>query len=290
MTTLRSGIRREVAVLALLLASISSACLVRRRTVAAPGKKINLPLMTATKEDLLARIHAVYDPIQSFQVKADMSPSTGEIYGGQVTDYATITGYVLFLKPDEMRVIGLDPVIHSTLFDMVSVGNDFKVSIPLKNRFFVGANDAPANSKNKLENLRPVAFLNALLIRTPNPDDQVVFLDDSNETKAVYILEFLRQQSEGLKLMRNVYFDRHTLQISRQKTFDTSGYITSDTTYTDWKVFSGIPFPTSIYVQRPQDGYEVQLAVTEVKMNDPTITDQKFVLNPPPGSQVKELK
>jgi hypothetical protein len=288
MTTLR--VRRELAVLLLFFCFFSSGCLVRRRKVTAPGKKVNLPLLKATKQDLLTRINAVYDPVQSFQAKLDVSPSIGQLYGGEVTDYATITGYVLFLKPDLIRVIGLDPVIHSTLFDMVSNGNDFKVSIPLKSEFFVGANDAPTSSKNKIMNLRPIAFLNALLIRPPAPEDQVIFLDDSNETKAVYILEFVRSDTEGLHLQRNVYFDRHTLQISRQKTFDPEGYIISDTTYADWRVFSGIRFPSAIDVQRPQDGYEVQLAVTEMKMNDGAVTDQKFVLNPPSGAQIKEIK
>lgn len=268
----------------------SPGCLVRRRQVIAPGKKVNAPLLKATKEELLQRIAAVYDRIQSFQAKVDMSPSVGEIYGGEVKDYAAISGFALFLKPDKIRVIGLDPVIHSTLFDMVSMGNDFKVSLPPKNQFFVGANDAPANSKDKLQNLRPVAFLNALLIKTPDPQDQVIFLDDTNETKAVYILELVRAEADGLKIVRNVYFDRHTLEISRQKTFDTSGYITSDTIYGDWKTFSGVPFPTAIDVQRPQDGYEVQLTVTEMKMNEPSVTDEKFVLNPPAGAQIKELK
>ena len=284
------GRRRQLAALVFVLSFCSPGCLVRRRQVVAPGKKVNVPLLRATKEDLLQRITAVYDPIHSFQAKVDMSPSVGDIYGGQVTDYATITGYVLFLKLDKIRVIGLDPVIHSTLFDMVSVGNDFKVSLPPKSQFFLGTNDAPANSKDKLQNLRPVAFLNALLIKTPDPGDQVIFLDDTNEAKAVYILEFVRTEAGGLKIVRNVYFDRHTLQISRQKTFDLDGYITSDTIYGEWNTFSGTAFPTTIDVQRPQDGYEVQLRIAEMKMNEPSVTDEKFVLNPPPGAQSKELK
>lgn len=262
----------------------------RRRQVVAPGKTVNVPLLKATKEELLQRIAAVYDPVRSFQAKVDMSASVGEIYGGKVTDYATISGYVLFLKPDKIRVIGLDPVIHSTLFDMVSVANDFKVSLPPKSQFFLGANDAPANSKDKLQNLRPVAFLNALLIRTPDPKDQVIFLDDTNEAKAVYILEFVRSEADGLKILRNVYFDRHTLEISRQKTFDLNGYITSDTIYAGWNTFAAVPFPTTVDIQRPQDGYEVQLRIAEMKMNEPSVADEKFVLTPPPGAQIKELK
>ncbi len=284
--------RRELAILVFLCFVCLPSCLVRKRVVAAPGnkKRETRPLLTATKEQLIQRIHAVSDPIVSFTMKTDMSPSVGGLYGGQVTDYATITGYILFLRPDDIRVIGLDPVIHSTAFDMVSVGNDFRVSIPVKNQFFIGRNDAPANSKNKLENLRPEAFLNALLIRPPDPDDITIFEDDTSEDKAVYILMILQKEQDQLRLLRNVYFDRYTLQIARQKTFDRSGYIISDTRYGDWKPYSGILFPSDIDIQRPQDGYEVELKVLDMKVNSGDLTAAKFILNQPPGSQLKELK
>lgn len=282
--------RRELAIIVFLCFVCLPSCLVRKRVVAQPGKKNETrPLLTATKEQLIQRIHAVSDPIVSFTMKADMSPSIGSLYGGQITDYATITGYVIFLRPDDIRVIGQDPVIHSTAFDMVSTGNNFRVSIPLKSQFFVGRNDAPANSKNKLENLRPVAFLNALLIRPPGPDDITVLEDDTSETRAAYILMMLRKDQNELRLIRNVYFDRYTLQISRQKTFDRSGHITSDTRYGDWKPYSGIVFPSDIDIQRPQDGYEVELRVLDMKVNSGDVTTAKFILNQPPGSQVKQL-
>lgn len=284
--------RRELAIIVLLGIVFLPACLVRRRVVPKPGaaKHETRPLLTATKDELIQRIHIISDPIVSFTMKADMSPSVGSFYGGQVTDYATFTGYVLFLRPDNIRVIGLDPVIHNTAFDMVSTGNDFRVSIPLKNQFFVGENDAPANSKNKLENLRPVAFLNALLIKPPDPDTLTVLEDDTSETKAVYILMMLRKDQDQLRLVRNVYFDRYTLQINQQKTFDSNGNIVSDTKYGDWKFYNGKLFASDIDIQRPQDGYEVELKLLDMKVNSGSVTPEKFVLEQPPGSQLKELK
>jgi len=269
---------------------LSSSCLVRRRVVPPPGKpKENRPLLVATKEELIARIHQASDPIQSFTIKADMSPSVGQLYGGEVTDYATITGFLLFHRPADIRVIGQDPVIHSTLFDMVSTGNDFRVSLPTKNQFVIGTNDAPATSKNKLENLRPAAFLTSLLIMPPEAADLTMMEDDTNETKAVYIVQVIHRDGEQLHLMRNIYFDRYTLEINRQKTFDANGYIKSDTKYSEWRVFNGVRFPTSIDIQRPQDGYELILTVLDMKMNMADVTAEKFVLNQPPGATVKTL-
>lgn len=269
----------------------SSSCLVRTRIVPPPGKpKINRPLLTATKADLIERIHLFSDPLQTFTIKGDMAPSVGQLYGGKVSDYATITGFILFQKPDHIRVIGQDPVIHSTIFDMVSTGNDFRVSLPTKNQFVEGANDAPATSKNKLENLRPAAFLTSLMVMPPDPAKDVTLMeDDTNETRAVYIVQVILRDGDRLQLMRNVYFDRYTLNIERQKTFDANGNIVSDTKYAAWKVFNALRFPTDIDVQRPQDGYELVISVLDMKINTPQVTPEKFVLNQPPGSQLRSL-
>jgi outer membrane lipoprotein-sorting protein len=268
------------------------ACLVRKRIVKPPGARENKPLLSATKEELIQRIRNISDTIESFNLKVDMAPSVGNLYGGQVTDYTSIIGYILYRKPDQMRVIGLEPAIHGTAFDMVSIGNDFRVSIPLKDLFLEGRNDAPpSSSQNKLENLRPAAFLTALLIKPPDPKTDLTLLeDDTNETKAVYILMMVERSGDDLKPVRNVYFDRYTLDIARQKTFDPDGYITSDTTYLNWKEYGGRKFPGLIDIQRPKDGYEVILTVMDLKLNTPEVTAEKFVLNPPPGAQVRTLK
>jgi len=100
----------------------------------------------------------------------------------------------------------------------------------------------------------------------------------------------VQRAGNGLVPVRNVYFDRHTLDISRQKTFDPDGNITSDTTYLNWKDHSGTKFPGLIDIQRPKDGYEVILTLMDLKLNTPEITPEKFVLNPPPGVQPRTLK
>ncbi len=286
--------RRDFAVITVLTAMSLSSCLVRRRTVpppGQPGRHETRPLLKATKEELLTRVRNFSAAIQSFSMKTDMAPSVGGIYGGKVTDYPTITGYILFKRPEQIRVIGLDPVVHSTILDMASSGNDFRVSIPTKNLFIEGKNDAPATSANKLENLRPVAFRNSLLIEPPDPGVATLLEDDTDETKAVYIVFSIKRNGDDLRLLRNIYFDRYTLDISRQKTFDDSGNITSDTIYSNWKDFGGIRFPATIDLQRPLDGYELVLTVLNLKLNNAAdVTEDRFVLNPTPNQQVRVLK
>ncbi len=268
-----------------------ASCFVQHRVVKQPGATSNRPMLTATKDQLIDRIHAASDPIQSFNMRADMSPSVGSLNGGELTDYATVRAFVLFRRPDDIRVVGLDPVVHSTtIFDMVSTGNEFRVSIPSKNRFIEGDNNAPPDSKNKLANLRPSAFLNALIIAAPKPDDLTMVEDDTDETKATYILFMVRREGNDLHLERAVYFDRHTLVIGRQKTFDAKGDIVSETKYSDWKQYGDIFFPSLIQIRRPQDGYEVTMTVIDMKINTAEVTQDKFVLEQPAGSTLERLK
>jgi len=281
-------LRVSVVCLAMLL---SASCLVRRRLVAPAGKPPNRPMMTATREELLERVHAVSDPIHSFLARTDMTVSVGSLYLGEVTDYATITGYVLFQRPDDIRVLGQDPVVESTVFDMVSRGEEFRVSIPRRNRFVVGNNEAPGTSKNKLENLRPSAFLDALMIYPPDPQGEVALLEDNtDENLAEYVLLIIRRDGDQLRLARSIYFDRYTLQVIRQKIFDPAGNILSEARYSVWKDFAGQAFPTDIDLKRPQDGYEVHLGILTVKINTSEVTPDRFVLEQPPGSELQVLK
>jgi outer membrane lipoprotein-sorting protein len=284
-----SFLRRGLVVGAAAAVLFQPACLVRRRTVTPQGLQ-HKPLLTASKAELIQRVNAFSTPITTFSMKVDMAPSVGSLYGGTVTDYTSILGYILFRKPDQIRVIGLEPAIHGTAFDMASNGNEFRVSIPIRSQFFEGRNDAATTSPNKLENLRPAAFLTSLLIKPPNEKDATLFENDTNEMHARYILLIVERNGEQLKLSRNIYFDRYTLDISEQKTFDAEGEITSDTTYSNWKNYGDTNFPSTIDIQRPKDGYEVVLTVTELKINTADITAEKFVLNRPPGAQVKVLQ
>jgi hypothetical protein len=273
----------------IVLVALSPACLVRHRTVSAPAARQAAPLLSATKDQLVQRLHDISDPVHSLLMTADLSPSVLDRSKGIATDYATVSAYILFRKPNEIRILGKDPVIGSTIFDMVSIGDQFRLSIPPKQRFIIGSNNAPERPENKLENIRPDALLTSLMIYPPDPEADIALLENDNE-RALYILLIVRRNQDRFTLARQVYFDGHTLQIVRQKTFDSAGAITSDTRYTDWKAYDAVSFPCGIDIQRPKDNYEVQLSVVTLKINSPDVTDDKFVLKQPTDYQVQELK
>lgn len=122
------------------------------------------------------------------------------------------------------------------------------------------------------------------MIQAPDPDADITLLEeDTNEREAVYILLIVRRGRDEPWLVRSLHFDRHDLQIVRQKTFDSSGGVLSDTKYSGWKVYGGISFPSEILIQRPQDHYEVMLNVVNMR------TAEKFILNQPSGTQLRQL-
>jgi len=89
--------------------------------------------------------------------------------------------------------------------------------------------------------------------------------------------------------LRTLHFDRHNLEIVRQKTFDSLGGVLSDTKYSAWKEYAGIPFPSEIDIKRPRDHYEVVLNVVTMKINTTDVTPEKFVLNQPSGTELQQL-
>jgi hypothetical protein len=279
----------ELLIVLCLALAATPACLVRRRAVTPPAARQTSPLLTATKDELIQRLHGISDPIQSFTMRVDLSPSVLDPSKGVASDYATVSAYILFQRPDYIRILGKDPMIGSTIFDMVSNGKHFRVSVRPKKRFIIGDNDAPGTSGNKLENLRPVAFLTSLMIYPPDAKSDIAILENDTE-QAVYILLIIRRNQDQFWLARQVYFNGRTLQVSRQKTFDASGTIVSDTKYSDWKDYGGASFASQIDIQRPADNYEVQLSLVSMKFNTPDVTAEKFILDQPRDTQLEELK
>ncbi len=287
---------RSVAIGSCLLAIVLSTpgCLWHRTKIVRGGgtapKGVNVALMSATNDQLVQRLHKIYDSTLTFSATVDMTPATGSVYKGEITEYKDIRAYVLYRAPRDIRVIGLAPVVRTKVFDMVSSGQGFHILIPPKNRFVEGRNDTPAVSKNSIENLRPDAFLEAMLIRPPEPQETPLLVDATDEQNAQYVMVLITKDPAGkLTVTRTIFFDRTNLSISRQRKYDASGTIVSDTKYQTWKNFrGGVPFPTFIDITRPKDGYGVTMNLVKLDMNT-GISDEKFVLAKPEGVQMQVI-
>ena len=247
-------------------------------------------LQMADKGALAARVENLNKAVTSFVATVDMTPSLGSVYKGEITEYKDVRGYILFRRPADIRIQAQYPVVRALAFDMVSNGAEFKFYLPAKSRFVIGANDAPADSPNKLENLRPQAFLESLLISPIDPSrEQSLLIDDTDEDHAVYILLIFGNDAKGNAVpLRSIWFDRVDLSITRQEIYAPNSNILSDTRYSDWTNYSGVMFPKSIEINRPIDGYGVALDVVAMKMNVP-VTDKQFDLQQPAGATLQTI-
>jgi outer membrane lipoprotein-sorting protein len=290
-----SRILAAVSLAALLLGE--TGCLFRTRIVEV--RTSTAKLQTATKQELLDRINAQATGIKTLNVTVDIATSVGGEKKGKVTDYEEIRGYILVRKPDMLRMIGLFPIVRNKAFDMVSDGGEFKLSVPAKNKFYVGHNDVVNPAANPLENLRPQVIYNALLLPEIDPKTDIAVLEKSTEMiydakkkkelqQPDYVIDVIRRSGDDWYLSREIVFDRANLVPHRQVIYDQQGNVATEATYQVYKDYNGISFPNVIEINRPQEEYSIRLTVVKLVMNEP-LNDDQFALQQPPGTELVNL-
>ena len=261
-----------------------SSCLARRRLIVRKGASTTQPLLTADRQTLLDSITRQFEAVRDFSAEVDMVPALGTAEKSKITEYKDVRAYILFRKPADIRLIGLYPVVRTKAFDMVSNGLDFKLYVPSRNRFLVGKNEIEQPSPNKLENLRPQHFLDAMMVRPIDlKSEKVLLMNLTDEDNAFYIIPVVHENGNGqLQLSRSVWFNRYNLTIARQFIFDANGNILTDARYSDWKAYDNVPFPKHIEINRPKDEYAVVIDVVKMDINK-GVTQEKFALAQPEG-------
>jgi outer membrane lipoprotein-sorting protein len=258
---------------------------VRRRAIARKGAKVNQALLVADRQSLVEAITRQYDAVRDLNAEVNMTPALGTTEKNKVTEYKDVRAYILFRKPNDIRIIGLYPVVRNKAFDMVSTGPDFKLFIPARNRFLVGRNEVIQPSQNKLENLRPQHFQEALLVRPIDTTREKILMENfTDEDNAFYILHTVHENVNGqLQLDRTIWFNRIDLRLARQLIFDANGNILTDARYSDWKSWDNVPFPKHIEINRPRDEYAVVIDIVKMDINK-GLSAEKFILDQPEGT------
>src|SRR5437879_4654662 len=184
---------------------------------------------------MVSRINYEAEKIKTLNATVDIATSVVDPKKGKETEYQEIRGYLLVLKPDMLRMIGLFPVVRNRAFDMVSDGQQFKLSIPPKNKFIVGTKDVKNPSERpSLENIRPQQILNALLIREIDQKNELAALETTTESvqdtktkkqvaEPYYIVDVIHHASDGTWLDRKIYFSRIDLQPRKQILYGKTG-------------------------------------------------------------------
>jgi len=269
---------------------VLTSCLARQRSIPRIKSAASQKLLTADKAALLQILQGESQFVKTLSATVDMVPSLGSVNKGKITEYKDFLAYIRYKKPSEIRLIGLLPVVRTTAFDMLATGDEFRLYLPTKSRLVEGRNEPPDKpSPNTLENMRPYVFLDALFIPPPAPDETVYARNFTDEDNAVYILQFMDLGADGqVRKQRDIWFDRLTLHIRRQMSFDAKGDLLSDVRYSGWKTRNGVPFPNVIDINRPQDEYGVVMTVQKIEINKP-ISEEQFAMQPPPKDTVVQV-
>ena len=265
-------------------------CAVKRSIDVSPPP-LSAPPKQATVAELVKEVDAWSQSIKTLTATVEFKPTTGSIYTGVINEYQNVGGFILLKKPAMIRIIGQAPVVKTEIFDMVSDGQQFRVSIPPKNKFIVGNNNTEGSAKQPLENLRPAHILDALLVPPIDAANEKFFIEESHALTGqyFYILNIVEPNGAGeLSLKRRVWFDRSNLSISRLQLYGHAGKLLEDIDYAGYRDFQGIRYPAEITLNRPEEGYALTITLQKATFNQPIPAD-KFVLKQPPKSTLVEL-
>jgi len=255
-----------------------------KTTTKLPAEEVR-PLLEASKADLLTRYDGLSRSVRSVNAKVELAPHTGSRYSGVIEDYHKVDGFILAASPSHIRMIGKAPVAGSTVFDMVSDGETFRISIPPKGKFIVGPARYEHPAKKPLENLRPQHILDAIFW-PPLPEDRMLLVAEAQEGTSRYYTITVVRQSIPPQIERRLWFDRADLNLSRLEIFEFPGRLVSIIGYSDWGWSApGTIYPKTITVDRPHNDYRLDVHILTLGLNA-EIAPDRFHLEQPPGSEL----
>lgn len=252
----------------------------------------------ATREELIDRYNRVARNTKTLNATLELKPTAGSRYSGVIDEYHEVKAFLLVARPAQIRLIGQAPVIGTTVFDMVSDGQTFRVFIPSKHKFLVGTVAVEKYSSKPIENLRPQHLLDALLWPEIRKEESTTLREFNDENARYYILTVLRGGYQ-LEVLRETWFDRADLHVARIETFGPRGLLMSDVHLADWLPVENTStqnaqavssegvtsFPRAIRLERPHDDYKLDLQVTKISLNE-EIPPERFNLEQPPESEL----
>jgi hypothetical protein len=282
-----------LAIPAFLASFLAWGCAASRTPVAKPGAAPQ-PAQTATKQDLFGRFNQQARAITSLNASVTMTLTAGSAYTGMIKQYHEINGFMLAQKPASVRVIGQAPVVGTNIFDMVSDSATFHIFIPSQHKFIVGPASLTRQSAKPIENMRPQHLTNAIFWNSI-PDRTPVLIEEANsDTARYYVLTVVRAAGEpgssmdaaaNWEIAERIWFDRADLNVARIESYESSGRLASDVSYSGWSVFGNVNYPRQIVLSRPDSDYKLQIGIKKVTFNE-LVAPDRFVLKQPPGTEL----
>jgi outer membrane lipoprotein-sorting protein len=266
---------------AAVMACFASGCAASHKTVVKPGQA-PAAVQTATREQLIENYNRQAEAIQTLNAGVAMKLTSGSAYSGVIEQYHEVNGFLLAARPASIRVIGQAPVIGKNIFDMVSDGKTFEISIPSKHKFVTGPVNVRRPSSKPIENLRPQHLTDALLWAALPTQSTVLFEESSEANVRYYVLTVLRaptgvnraaESAPDFEIAEKIWFDRADLHVARVEGFAAGGVVGSDVRYSDWQPAGERSYPRQIDIARPGEDYQLAIHINKLTLNAPLAAD-----------------
>lgn len=255
-------------------------------------------VQTVSPDDLVKQLNQHWDAINTLTATVEIYATQTKTKEGVATDFPSCRGYILMRKPKMLRVAGT--YFGVKIFDMASDGSHFTLLIPRDNTAIEGPNTVSEKSTNPLLNLRPDFFLDAIVVRGLDPDNEYMVAGDTETVEDTaqkhlymepeYILSVMRPKAGPEKLpLRVITFHREDMLPYDQDVYDKDGNLETQIIYSSYTNFSAGKYPSKITIKRPHEGIQLVLSVERVEENvdlPPTQFDVKI----PAGTKIRTLK
>ena len=278
-------------VVLLVLALIGLGGCVSRQRVLLEEERL-LSAQTAGRSELLEYLEERSRAVRTLSAKVALAASAGSGKSGVVTDYRRTTGFLLVERPNRIRLKGQAPLALATVFDMVSDGYQYRVSVPVQNKFIVGDVRVPTAEKNPILNLRPQHLSDALFV------DVLPYLTDSNIRSVLeearsgrrqfYVFVFIDIREPVAQIVEKIWIDRASLQVSRKQVFGKDGVLQTDVHFGAYRDLDGVAFPTTVVIERLPEDYTLAITFEQTELNV-ALRANTFLLEQPPGSELVEV-
>jgi outer membrane lipoprotein-sorting protein len=293
------AVRRLACAQALALPLFLSGCsyfLPTKRHLPVPIAPPNV--QTVSPEDLVKQVNARWDALNNLTATVEIAATQTKSAEGTATDFPSCRGYILMQKPKKLRVVST--CFGVKIFDMASDGNRFTLVIPSKNTVIQGPSTVHEKSTHPLENLRPDFFLDAIVVRGLESDDEYMVTSDTETVpdaankhlyvEPEYTLSVIRQKGvREIRAVRTVTFHRDDMLPYDQYVYDKDGALETQIFYSNYQTFAAGKYPSKIVIKRPQEGIQLVLTVERVEQNVNMSADQ-FEVKIPDGSKIRTLK
>ena len=278
----------KLQLLVCLLLLVQAGCI--KKTTVVPQSERLLPAQTATRSELLQALQEKSKQVETLKATVGIEFSRGGAKTGVLDEYRETKGYVFVERPSHIRVQVQMPVVLTTVAIMVSDGQQYRLSVPIKNQFAIEDVNAPISADSSLNNLRPQIFLDGLFVDiTRYEKKQALFEEAVVGTHSYYVFSFFDNSDSEPQLQEKLWIDRTDMEVSRKQVFGKDGRLETDVDYQNYAGEAGMRYPKAIIIHRPLEDFTVKMTFQQTTMNE-KLDAKIFDLPRPEGSKLLQVR